>query len=73
MEAEAKIEAVGWACGVEDAIKVVNDKKKYLEMMGPARGVIWVLDELVVHLQAMQQRGHYSDLTHSLLMEGRHD
>ena len=57
-----KAEACGWKAGIDDAMQIVRDRRQFLWSLGPAEGVIYVLDEilvLLVQLQAMQNRGHY--------------
>jgi hypothetical protein len=49
-----------WERGVKDSIRVVEDRKQYLQGMGPAKGVIEVLDEVLTGLQSMLCRGSYS-------------
>ena len=53
-----------WEDGVKDAIKIVKDRKAFLESLAPrvtpSVGVIAVLDALLVQLEAMQLRGQYS-------------
>lgn len=54
----------GWVLGVKDAIREVERRSQLFRNMGPnarpAPGVIKVLDEVVLLLKAMEQRGSYS-------------
>jgi hypothetical protein len=60
----AVIEHYRWLCGINDSMKIVKDRKRFLQSLGPAAtpksGVIEILDEVLVQLKAMHDRGSYS-------------
>ena len=57
-------EHYNWLRGIRDSMKIVEDRKRYLQSLGPAAtpkpGVIEVLDEIMVQLKAMHDRGSFS-------------
>ena len=52
---------VGWKSGVNDAIKIVTDRRKFLWSMGPRDDALRVLDEILIQLIAMRNRGCFED------------
>jgi hypothetical protein len=52
-----------WLRGIEDSMKIVEDRRRFLQSLGPAAtpkpGVIEALDEILILLQAMRDRGSY--------------
>ena len=63
-DGECECGVPGWRDGVIDSICTVQARKNFLKSLGPpampARGVIEVLDDVLISLEAMLNRGSYS-------------